>query len=394
MVPQELIDAILSDVDDDDDGDSLRACALVSRRFILPAQRLLFKEMSFPMQQNVRGQPHGQGAEHPITLLVQRASDILSSSPHSIAFVRQLNVGSMYWEEGWDALKDLLCTLRPAKIAYFSMQGSLANIPSDVNVAIAGIFAQPSLQKAKLWSWDHILPSTLIAAFALCQNVFVRCSSFEMATAVDLASPSNQGYFSPAIDVDGATPLECLTMKIDCGVGDFLLQPTISRLIRGLRELEILQFSQIYPDALTAAHLCSTTLTHLVLHVLEGFESAEFPHLGALRVLTLTTTGSDAWATSMEIFAPLLPASLPRLEVLNVSAIFPLYKDKDSMPPTPALDAALTALAFLREVNITIPRTAPAMQLMHYQKSVEEELPAVHAAGLLIFSQTDTTHAY
>ncbi|KAJ6510982.1 hypothetical protein C8R45DRAFT_965794 [Mycena sanguinolenta] len=389
MVPQELIDAILcelSQVDDDDDGDSLRACALVSRRFLLPAQRLLFKEMSFPVQQNFRGQP--TRAYHPITLLVQRASGILSS-PHLIAFIRQLNIGSMYWEEGWDALKVLFCTLRPAKIACFSMEGAMARIPSDVSVALAGIFAQPSLQKVKLWGWDDISLSTLTAAFMACPNVVVRCSILEMATAMNAASPSQQEYLSPAIDAgDGPTPLKCLAMHTRDGAGDFLLQPTISRLISGLRELEI------FPDGLIAAHLCSTTLTHLVLHMPWGFrlESAEFPRLGALTVLTLATTSTDAWAIWIEPVAPSFPTSLPRLEVLNVNNT--LTKG-GLMAQAPALDAALTALAFLREVNITIPCASASalrggVELTHYRKSVEEELPAVHAAGLLTISQAES----
>ncbi|KAF7377978.1 hypothetical protein MSAN_00221700 [Mycena sanguinolenta] len=379
MVPQELIDAILSEIDDDDE--TLKACALASRRFLPPAQRLLFKEMSFPMQQKFRGQP--EGASNPITLLVQRASNLLSSSPHLLAFVRELNVGSMYWKEGWEALRVLLCTFHPAKLACFSMDGALDEMPRDVCVAITGIFAQSSLQKVMFWSWDDIPPSILTAAFASCRNVVARCNTLEMATATDAASStSNQGTNTPAIDFDdGATPLECLTMEIRAGAGDFLLRPTISRLIGGVRELEI------FDDALTAAHLCSTTLTHLTVCMPWGLDmdSAEFPRLGALRVLTLKITTTGAWAISMELVAPSLPTSVPRLEVLNVDALM----DGRRMAQAPALDAALTALAFLREVNLTISASAArGAELANYRKSVEEELPAVHAAGLLTFSQT------
>ncbi|KAF7367583.1 hypothetical protein MSAN_00821600 [Mycena sanguinolenta] len=375
-----------------------KACALTSRRFLLPAQRLLFKEMSFPMQQNFGNfslfRRQSNGAFDPITLLVQRASDILSSSPHLLAFVRQLKVGSMYWEEGWEALRDLLCTFRPAKIVCFTMEGALQAMPSDVCVALTGIFAQSSLQKVVLWGWDDIPPSTLTAAFASCQNVVVRCHTLEMATAMDAASPASKQdtntCLSPAIDAgDGATPLECLVMEVENGAGDFLLQPTISRLIRGLRELEI------FPDALPAAHFCSTTLTHLALHMPWGLGSAVFPCLGVLKVLTLKNTPTRGWSIPMEIVAPSLPTSLPRLEVLNVNTSI----DGGRMGRAPALDAALTALAFLREVNLTIDGTVSAMwdevELM-YRKSVEEELPAVHAAGLVTFSQTerDSTQAY
>jgi hypothetical protein len=78
---------------DVDDEDSLRACALASRRFLLPAQRLLFKTMSFSMEQKFGGYLNNTWE------LLQNASDTLSSSPHLIAFVRELNVGSMYSED-------------------------------------------------------------------------------------------------------------------------------------------------------------------------------------------------------------------------------------------------------------------------------------------------------
>jgi hypothetical protein len=123
-------------------------------------------------------------------------------------------------------------------------------------------------------------------------------------------------------------------------------------------------------------------------------ESAEFPRLGALRVLTLENTATGAWSIPMEFIAPSLPTSLPRLEVLNVNA---LIQGTRMAQATPVLDAALTALAFLREVNITIYSTAwGGIELMHYRKSVEEKLPAVHAAGLLTVSQTElgSTEAY
>ncbi|KAF8210940.1 hypothetical protein K438DRAFT_2046937 [Mycena galopus ATCC 62051] len=113
-----------------------------------------------------------------------------------------------------------------------------------------------------------------------------------------------------------------------------------------------------------------------------SLEPAKFPHLGALIVLALKSTTTGAWAILMGLVAPSLPTSLPRLEVLKVET----WNDH-TMAQAPALDAALTGLAFLRAVNLTIYSTASAMrggvELMHYQMSVEEKLPAVHAAGLL-----------
>jgi hypothetical protein len=84
-------------------------------------------------------------------------------------------------------MASLFHTLQPAKIERFSMEGVVDGIPPDVGVALAGIFAQSSLQTVRLWSWSSIRPSTFADASASCRNVFVRC--FEMGEA----STSEQG---------------------------------------------------------------------------------------------------------------------------------------------------------------------------------------------------------
>ncbi|KAJ7786795.1 hypothetical protein B0H14DRAFT_2957141 [Mycena olivaceomarginata] len=314
MVPQELLDDMFVDLDED----SLH---------------------ELPMQHNFRGE--SKGISNPITLL--------------------LNVGSMYWKEGWEALEVLLRTLRPGKIECFSMEGAMEAMPQDVCVALTGIFAQPSLKKVMLLSCDGI------------PHLYWWLHS-HLTTTIDAASPASRRATTvplpPAIHAgDGDTLLECLAMRIRHGAGDFL------------RPLQTGDFA----DALGAVHFCSRTLTHLKLHIdVRGISrAAEFPCLGALRVLTLEGTTST-WSIPMEFVAPSLPTSLPHLEVLNVNTLL----GGTRMAQAPALNAALTALASLREVNLAIySAIGGGTELMHYRKSVEEELPALHDAGLLTFSQ-------
>jgi hypothetical protein len=88
-----------------------------------------------------------------------------------------------------------------------------------------------------------------------------------------------------------------------------------------------------------------------------SLESAEFPRLDALRVLTLESTTTGTWSIPMEFVAPSLPISLPCLEISNVNALI----EGARMAQASGLDAALTALAYLQEVNLTIYCTESGM---------------------------------
>ncbi|KAJ7462148.1 hypothetical protein FB451DRAFT_1267942 [Mycena latifolia] len=390
-----ILNAILDKVDDEaslrdndavslaDEADaSLRACALTSKIFRVPAQCLLFRRMTFPVEHNFRG------GGCPAMERVRRATDILSSSPHLIASVRQLHIGSMYWKEGWAAMEVFLRILKPARIERFSMEGAVNAMPANVRVALADLFAQPSMQNVKFWSWDSVSPAIVAAAFAFCRKVYIRSYLLETQTAVHADSSTSEqephGEFLLAIE-NGGDVMEHLVMLTPHNSGDFLLNPALSRFITHLREMEI------YADGLEALHLCSDTLTHLKIHEIGDIESPEFPRLGALRVLTLANLKRVVDWAALQFCAASLPDSLPALEVLNLD----VYVIGDDAPKQetfcPEVDAALAALASLREINCVVrdpDRNWNESNMMRYQEGVEKVLPSAHRAGLLTFSQT------
>ncbi|KAJ7358280.1 hypothetical protein DFH08DRAFT_932429 [Mycena albidolilacea] len=78
MIPQELVEAILSDVD----PGSLKSCSLVSPGFCVPSQRLIFR--SFRLEGNRKGP----------TILSNygRAYTLLTDSPHLAAYITNLEI--------------------------------------------------------------------------------------------------------------------------------------------------------------------------------------------------------------------------------------------------------------------------------------------------------------
>ncbi|KAJ6532862.1 hypothetical protein DFH09DRAFT_1284506 [Mycena vulgaris] len=367
---QELIEAIFAEVDD---RRSLQACALASRPFVLPAQRLLFKKMSFPVDTRLGSASRRSYA----TKCAQRACDILSSAPHLIAFVRELKIGSMQGVAGWTALAALLRKLQPAKIERFSMEGPMDMIPSTVRVALAAIFSQPSLQHVEFRSSGPIPPSILANVFASCREVFVRSDGIETPQTTSAAYGS-EGDTDTNLPLGHAIPLEHLTMATRDGAGSFLLEPEISHRIHRL------QYAQIYPDALAAMHQCSTTLTHLTLYNTYDIVSPEFPRLGALRVLTMLTCMSN-WPPELAFIAASLPKSLPLLKVLNLNAAYrPLPFRAEYRPD---IDSALAELGCLQEICFILDGRSGPIDPLAYQSSVERVLPEAHQAGLLTFRQ-------
>ncbi|KAJ7111277.1 hypothetical protein C8R44DRAFT_883099 [Mycena epipterygia] len=236
------------------------------------------------------------------------------------------------------------------------------------------------------------MPSITIlgAAFASCRKVVVWAGT-EPSWAVSAESSTSEedtdvyrADLPLAIeDGDDAKPLEHLTLAVNWDwddLGAFLQRPEISRLIKRVREMEI------YGDALAAVHLCSSTLTHLKIGQLSQVDFPEFPRLGVLRVLTLSTK-TNIWPMDLDFFRKSLPTSLPLLEVLSLN--LHAWGDVKGLDQAhkkcwPAVDDTLTALACLREMNFTVVDNF--LDFPDYQESVERALPGVHRAGLLTFS--------
>lgn len=86
-LPQELIDAIVSLIDD---SDSLKACSLVSTAFVAPAQRIVFR--SLYIEQAPRRTTARRWRNEQAILSIQRAYSALQASPHISSYVRDLNI--------------------------------------------------------------------------------------------------------------------------------------------------------------------------------------------------------------------------------------------------------------------------------------------------------------
>ncbi|KAJ6582722.1 hypothetical protein DFH09DRAFT_1145778 [Mycena vulgaris] len=160
----------------DDAMDFRSPCALASRPLLIPAQRLLFRHIYTRVEQTYGG------SLDPVRECLRRLSDVFTSSPHLLAFVRKVQLGSMYSQGGWDAMQILLQTLQPAKIERFSISGAVDDMPANVRAALAGVLSQPSLQDVTFTIWGNVRPEMVAAAFASCRKVCIACSGIGTLT--------------------------------------------------------------------------------------------------------------------------------------------------------------------------------------------------------------------
>jgi hypothetical protein len=104
-------------------------------------------------------------------------------------------------------------------------------------------------------------------------------------------------------------------------------------------------------------------------------------------------TNTATWPKHVEWIAASLPTSLPILQILNLDAS--IEGDLNNKSVCATVDASLTALACLREINVVIcDRYAKPWDnttLMNYRETLYTVLPAVHRAGLLTVSQLEAT---
>ncbi|KAF8202608.1 hypothetical protein K438DRAFT_1820522 [Mycena galopus ATCC 62051] len=359
VLPQELVDAIVSNLND---KASLEACSLTAKAFVPPSQRLLFDRMNFAVA------------------LVSRVSEIFSQSPHLVAFIRIAEIETSRTLEDCIALESLLRILLRGKLQRLSIRGNLDRIPATLRQTLADLISQSSLQTVELMISRNAPFPLLATALASCRSVSFSCQSIGFAGhCSESAAVEDPGDGAPL-----ANSVEELVVTVWGTSGDFFRHPDIVRCLGRLRRLEIhlRGFMAIRPA-------CCTTLTGLTIYDFAASRSRLFPHLPALRILTLWS-GISRFAAELSLIAEKLPTAIPLLEVLTiVAAAKTQHPPPFEQIPRPEVDAGLAALLRLREVRFTLlDGYGGPIEPSGYRDCFERELPQARSAGLLAFTFT------
>ncbi|KAF7341744.1 hypothetical protein MSAN_02073200 [Mycena sanguinolenta] len=358
-LPQELVDTIVNNLDD---KASWKSCSLAAKAFVPPSQRLLFEEMTFPTEAELLGM----------------LSELFSESPHLAGFIRWVTIETSRTLAVCSVLESLLRTLLRGQIQRLSVRGNLDRIPLTLRQAILELIYQPSVQTLDLVTFGDCPSSLLAIALASCRKVSFVCQGISVDS-------SGAG---PVEDAPGAL-VNCAVEELEATVWgssrDSLQQSGIFRNLGRLWRLEI-----HLRDLMAIRSACCATLTHLTLYDIGTSTSRQFPHLEALRFLTLWSKISR-FAEELALIAKSLSTAVPLLEILTIvaSAKFPYPPPFTNEIPRPEIDAGLATLLRLKEVNFTLlDGYGGPMEPARYRECFERVLPQALQANLLTFTFT------
>ncbi|KAJ6453779.1 hypothetical protein C8R45DRAFT_1223081 [Mycena sanguinolenta] len=356
-LPQELVDAIVNNLDD---RASWKSCSLTAKAFVPPSQRLLFDQITFPMEAELLGM----------------LSELFSESPHLVGFVRWATIETSRNLEHRLALESLLRTLLRGQIQRLSVRGNLDRVPRTLLQAITDLVSRSSVQTLDLVTFGDCPSSLLAIALASCRKVSFVCQGiFADSSGVEPLNDYTGGLVSC---------VEELEATIWGTSSDSLQRSDILRKLGRLRRLEV-----HLRDLMVVRSACSATLTHLTLYDLGASRSRQFPRLEALRFLTLWSEISR-FAEDLSFIAENVSIAVPLLEVLTV---FVSAKSQDPPPfneiSRPEIDVGLATLLHLKEVNFTLLNGyGGPIDPARYRECFERALPQALQANLLTFTFT------
>lgn len=148
-LPQELIDAIVEELDDD--GPCLPTCVKTAKMFRAPCQRRIFRTMIL----------YDEDSGYSNTC--QRASDLLNSCPRLVEYVHDLTIPLPMELEGARALESVLRILPSVRRFDISSRNSVNwnSIPANLASAIIDIISLPTLDRLRLNAMIYV-PFSLI----------------------------------------------------------------------------------------------------------------------------------------------------------------------------------------------------------------------------------------
>ncbi|KAJ7255547.1 hypothetical protein C8J57DRAFT_1721642 [Mycena rebaudengoi] len=370
-LPQELVDSIVSGVDD---YSSLKSCSLVSTSFVAPAQRIIFKSLRLVA-----------GGKHP---KIDVVGDSLAASPHLATYIRHLTVilSNPDSEHEVHAMESILLAVRNIerlKIDGRSMQWE--SIAPNLRAALQMIIALPSLHALSMVAVFG-LPSTIIysAASSVSTLGFHR-------VAVNRSDGPQQPP-SVALDVQ-------LTHLMLVGTGEavhdlcdvFLAAPAqVARLERLSIDLD--RRSHPYMDQFFTA--IAPSLRHLSLDIhMHSHEPISPPHLPLVRALDLQVSINARRSLPQNFLITFsnFAAAFPGIEVLTLAFVF-FPRDPESPENPWRFQATLSDLgpSFPNRTRLLlVPRTAEpdlSAAFSHFCAAMEEHMPGLRGIGILTCS--------
>ncbi|KAJ7060965.1 hypothetical protein C8F01DRAFT_178018 [Mycena amicta] len=171
-LPQELLDAIVDEVDE---VNSLRACALASRRFLFSSQPRIFSVAQLlPTYNNTS----------PVTRLAQ----VFDASPHLALHVRELEVDLAYWtSESTSALETILrlVTKLQRLAVYGCGEDDHESLWTGLTRQLIDCLERPNLICVRFTSLNFLPNAVLRAAVALPEVTLDGCDHYHRNSVLD-----------------------------------------------------------------------------------------------------------------------------------------------------------------------------------------------------------------
>ncbi|KAJ7119263.1 hypothetical protein C8R43DRAFT_87079 [Mycena crocata] len=388
-IPQELMDGILSELDD---SHSLKACSVAASKFRVYSQRSLFRSLTLagkrispdpptmPMQMSQRdfsrANPRCFGA----------TSAFLRGSPHIAPYVKRLTI--VLDQHDWDLenFQKALAELTHVRIC--EVDGHNRSIYDRFPPALASVLLD------------------FFARQPLCTLSFQRLGRIPLPLLLGPA-PSLKFYaISVAKDAPASPPvqrfnLEQLVLDYHSDeLYDLLSRPSFMRCIAPLRRLSL---DPQYANCSTVISTAAGTLEHLHFNCTsaDGRTTTPLPPLPALRIVEFKLLWPHVsiapYLSTLSAYLLASTAASPALTEILLTYAYMSHSDPLHIPPPnslSALDKALTAHLGAPLIRWRIASRFDVAEIGAFKDSVRAGMPVAQAKGQLVFEEHDDDKKY
>jgi hypothetical protein len=199
-LPQELIEAIIEEVDD---PDALKACSTTAAAFLVPSQRSIFRCV------RLRGTIADEGTSNLVA-----AEDLFSASPHLAFYIQALDMDIPPEKSHQHITKVLLYIMpRVRRLVIHGCFSDWSGVGGELAAALRDVITRPSLERLHIDYLAGIPPSfILLAALSI---PILSVYQIEVGNGDD-------GNSSPSADLLSSSRLRHLVLpKAAKGTGEF-----------------------------------------------------------------------------------------------------------------------------------------------------------------------------